>query len=51
MPVKIFISHSCSDKPVIEALQRMLQLACNLKQQDFFCTSISGMGCSGGDFF
>lgn len=51
MPVKIFISHSSADKPVIEALQRVLQLACNLKQQDFFCTSISGMGCSGGDFF
>lgn len=51
MSIRIFISHSSADKSVIEELQKMLQLACNLNQEDFFCTSISGLGCTGGEFF
>ena len=50
MPV-IFISHTIADKPVIDDLFDLLQMGCDLRRKDIFCSSVEGAGIeTGADF-
>lgn len=48
-PVKIFISHSSIDKPIVESfITYVLRLGCGLQPQDILCTSIESTGIKTG---
>lgn len=48
-PVKIFISHSSNDKPIVESfITYVLRLGCGLQPQDILCTSIESTGIKTG---
>lgn len=47
----IFISHSIADKPVVDDLFDLLQMGCNLKREDIFCSSVEGAGIETGKDF
>ena len=48
-PVKIFISHSSIDKPIVESfITYVLRLGCGLQPKDILCTSIESTGIKTG---
>lgn len=48
-PVKIFISHSSKDKPIVESfITYVLRLGCGLQPQNILCTSIESTGIKTG---
>lgn len=48
-PVKIFISHSSNDKPIVESfITYVLRLGCGLQPHDILCTSIESTGIKTG---
>lgn len=48
-PVKVFISHSSIDKPIVESfITYVLRLGCGLQSQDILCTSIKSTGIKTG---
>ncbi len=49
-PVKIFISHSSKDKPIVESfITYVLRLGCGLQPHDILCTSIESTGIKTGE--
>lgn len=48
---KIFISHASKDKKLADAFVDFLVLGLNIKTNDFFCTSLEGLGIPTGENF
>lgn len=48
---RIFISHATKDKKLADSFVDFLVLALNIKNTDFFCTSLEGLGIKTGENF
>jgi len=48
---RIFISHASKDKKLADSFVDFLVLALNIKNTDFFCTSLEGLGIPTGANF
>ena len=48
---RIFISHASKDKKLADSFVDFLVLALNIKNTDFFCTSLEGLGIPTGENF
>ncbi len=47
--MKIFISHSSKDKPIVDQfVEKILILGCGMNENNIFCTSIEGLGIKTG---
>ncbi len=51
MKKKIFISHAVKDKALADALVDLLQTGANISADDFFCSSLEGLGIPAGKNF
>lgn len=50
MPL-VFLSHAGGDKPLVDGLFDLLQMGCDLRRTDLFCTSVEGAGIQTGSDF